>query len=164
LTDRVEKPETAAPAGTSASDWASLLLRLVFGGYMLAHGWPKVVRILEGNFTWVDPLGIGEGASLVGTMVGEFVCPAFVVAGVFTRWACVPVVFTMVVGLVLQHGADPWIVWHDPLQHSGGGLSKEQPILYAAAFLAILVLGPGRFSLDAVLRFRFRRRANAAAA
>lgn len=163
MTDRVNEPETATPVGTPAPDWASLLLRLVFGGYMLAHGWPKVVRILDGNFTWVDPLGIGEPASLVGTAIGEALCPALVVVGLFTRLACVPAILTMVIGLVLQHGSDPWIVWHDPILHTGGGLSKEQPILFAGAFLAILVLGPGRFSLDALMPWA-RRRARVASA
>jgi len=126
-------------------------MRVAFGGYMAAHGWPKVVKLVSGDHAWVDPLGIGESASLAATAFGEFLCPLFVIVGLFTRAATVPVMLTMLVGLLFQHGSDPWILWHDPINNAGGGLSKEQPILYFAAFLTVFLLGPGRISIDAKL-------------
>ena len=48
----------------SATDWASLILRLTFGLLMLSHGIPKMMKLMNGNMEFGDPIGIGVPASL----------------------------------------------------------------------------------------------------
>ncbi len=122
-----------------SSDWAALLMRIAFGGFMaINHGWPKFVTYSEQAATWADPLGVGGPASLALAIFGELVCGVLIVLGLFTRLAVIPAGITMaVVVLIVQ--------WDDPFA------KKELALLFLFAYAAIYWLGSGRYSLDAVL-------------
>lgn len=112
-----------------------LLLRIGFGGIMLTHGIPKLLKMLSGDFSFGDPIGIGEPASLVLAVLGEFLFPILVIVGFKTRLAAIPVIITMAVAAFIIHGADPFG-------------TKEMAILYLIAFTAIALLGAGKYSVD----------------
>lgn len=118
-----------------ALDIGLLLLRAAAGLMLAGHGYGKVRNLLAGDYAFADPIGIGPTASLVLAAVAEFVCALLVIAGLRTRWAALPIVVTMLVALVIVHAADPWG-------------EKELAAVYAAAFLALVFTGGGRFSLD----------------
>ena len=40
-------------------DWALFLLRLIGGGFMLTHGYPKLMKVIGGDFGFADPFGLG---------------------------------------------------------------------------------------------------------
>lgn len=121
-----------------------LVLRVGAGVYMATHGWSKVRMALAGEFDkFGDPLGLGNTVALLGAAGAEFGCALLVAAGLATRWAALPVVFTMAVAAFVVHGADPWTM--------SGGASKEPALLYLIAFLAVALCGGGRFSADALL-------------
>ncbi len=121
-----------------------LILRLGMGGYMLTHGWPKLQKLLSGEFDgFPDPLGVGSTASLVLIVVGEFLCPILVMLGLGTRLAAIPTVIGMCVAAFIVHKNDPWTM--------GGGAAKEPALLYAIPFLALVFTGAGRISLDALI-------------
>ena len=82
-----------------------------------------------------DPIGLGATPSLFLAVIGEFVCPILVIVGFKTRWATVPTIITMPVATFIVHGADPFNV-------------KEKAILFLVTFTTILLLGPGKYSLD----------------
>jgi putative oxidoreductase len=65
----------------------------------------------------------------------EFFCAAFIILGLFTRLAAVPLVIAMSVALIYAHKG----------QFFGDG---EKAAIYLVAFLAILFIGPGKASLD----------------
>ncbi|TVQ30694.1 MAG: DoxX family protein [Phycisphaeraceae bacterium] len=118
-----------------------LILRLGFGGYMITHGWPKFQMLMRREFDqFPDPLGIGNTMSLIGAAGAEFVCAVLVLVGLATRFAAIPIVFTMGVAAFIVHSDDPWTM--------GSGASKEPALLFLTAFLAIALTGPGRISLD----------------
>lgn len=124
-------------------DLAKLILRVGLGVHMVAlHGWGKVVAYSTLLATFPDPLGIGRKYSLMGAIAGEVVCAALVVLGLGTRFAAAGVAFTMGVAAFLQHAPDPW-------------KRRELALVFLAGFLAIALLGGGRYALDALL---FRRR------
>lgn len=128
-----------------------LVLRLGIGGFMASHGWGKLQMLLNNNFEqWQDPIGVGQTASLVLAVFGEFVCPLLVMVGFATRLAAVPVAITMAVAAFVVHGGDPWTM--------GGGASKEPAMLYMIPFLALIFTGPGRFSADALIGRRWSTR------
>lgn len=122
---------------TTQSDLALLILRLVFGGLMfINHGLGKTQRVFSGDLSkFGDPLGLGPETSLVLAAFAEGLCSILVVLGLFTRWATIPLIITMVVAVFVVHIDD--------------SLDKmELGLLYLAAFLTIFLFGPGRYSLD----------------
>jgi putative oxidoreductase len=102
---------------------------------IVGHGWGKLMRIVSWNWEFADPIGIGAIPSLILATFAEFFCSAAVIAGFKTRLAAIPLLITMLVAALVQHGADPFS-------------RKELPLLYAAVFLTIILIGPGRYSLD----------------
>lgn len=120
-----------------------LVVRVGIAGYMTTHGWGKVSKVLSGDFKFADPIGLGEGFSLVMAAGAEFGCALLVLIGLGTRFAAAPVVFTMIVAAFVVHAGDPWTM--------SGGASKEPALIFAAAFLALIFTGAGRFSVDGMI-------------
>ena len=118
-----------------AKNFALLLMRVGFSAGMLTHGWPKLQKIIDGNMSFGDPLGIGEEVSLVLAVIGEFVAPLLVIIGFKTRFAAIPVIITMCVAAFISHGGDPFS-------------KQEKAILYLLGFAAIALLGGGKYSVD----------------
>ena len=116
-------------------DVGLFLLRMGAGALMLTHGFPKLMRILDGNFTFGDPIGIGPVASLILVTFAEFFCSLFVIAGFMTRASLVPLVIAMIVAAFIAHGGDPFG-------------DKELSLFYLVTFTTLFLTGPGKFSLD----------------
>lgn len=116
-------------------DLGLLFLRISSSVLMLTHGLPKFKNLISGNFEFGDPIGIGATPSLFLAVIGEFICPILVIVGFKTRWATVPTILTMLVAVLIVHSTDPFNV-------------KEKAFLFLAAFVSILMLGPGKYSLD----------------
>ncbi len=112
-----------------------LILRLGFGGMMLSHGIPKLLKMFSGNFSFGDPIGIGEPATLVLAVLCEVLFPILIIIGFKTRLAAIPVIITMAVAAFIVHAADPLG-------------SKEMAILYLIAFTVVALLGGGKYSVD----------------
>ncbi len=118
------------------SNLAKLILRLGFGGFMLTHGIPKMMKLFAGGeIQFPDPLGVGATTSLILTVFAEVICAALIVVGFKTKWAAVPLVITMIVAAFIVHGGDPWG-------------KKEFALIYAVGFICIGMLGAGKYSLD----------------
>lgn len=111
------------------------LLRVVPSIFMLTHGYPKFQKLLAGNTEFANPIGIGQAPSLFLAVVSEFICPILIIIGFKTRWATIPAMITMLVAALVVHGSDPFG-------------TKEKALLYFFIFLAIFLLGPGKYSLD----------------
>jgi putative oxidoreductase len=110
-------------------------LRVSSAALIMTHGIPKFQKLLAGDLEFGDPLGIGGAPSLFLAIIGEFICPIFVIIGFKTRWAAVPTVITMAVAAFIVHGADPFGV-------------KEKALLFMVLFITIMLLGPGKYSID----------------
>jgi len=123
------------------TDAGLLILRVGLGGFMaIGHGLGK----LKANpATFPDPIGIGNQLSYYGAVGSELVGGLLLVIGLLTRLAAIPLLFTMLVAALLVHRADPIFL--------GGGAAKEPALIYALGYAAVLLLGPGRWSLDHVL-------------
>ena len=117
---------------------ALFILRLAGGALMLTHGWGKMMTLFSGDpIQFADPIGIGQTASLILAVFAEVVCAVLLIAGLFTRYAAIPLIITMLVAALIIHGSDP----------IG---DKELALLYLAIFVAIAILGGGKYSLDAL--------------
>lgn len=121
---------------TLLNDIAFLIIRLGAGGMMLTHGIPKINRLFgEGPVKFADPFGMGPEVSLGLAIFAEVICAGLVMAGFKTRLASIPLILTMLTAAFYAH-------WDDPFGE------KELPLLYFLVFLALLVFGSGKFSLD----------------
>lgn len=117
------------------NDAALLLLRVGFSGMMLTHGIPKISMLFESPIKFANPIGVGETASLILALIGEFVAPILVLIGFKTKLATVPVIITMAVAAFLVHASDPFAV-------------KEKALLYLVGFIVIFLTGAGKYSVD----------------
>lgn len=122
-------------ANTLKHDLGLALLRIVPSALLLTHGIPKFQKLITGDFEFADPIGIGATPTLFLAVLGEFLCPILIILGFKTRWAAIVPALVMVVAAFIVHSADPFGV-------------KEKALLFLGFFVAIFLLGPGKFSLD----------------
>ena len=133
-----------------------LILRLGLGGYMLTHGWGKLQMVMAGNFEFADPIGLGPIPSLLMVTFAEFFCALFIIFGIGTRLAAVPLVFAMGVAAFIVHGNDPWTMGAGRELYLAGEAdswaSKQPALMFLSAFLALIFTGPGMLSIDAIIK------------
>jgi putative oxidoreductase len=115
---------------------ALLLIRIVFAGSMLyGHGLSKFYRLIEGNLSFANPIGIGEAPTLVLAVFSEFLAPLFILIGYKTKIFSFFPAATMFVAAFIVHLSDPFA-------------RKEKAILFLIGFIAIMMMGPGKYSID----------------
>lgn len=114
---------------------ASLLMRIGFSIMLLTHGWGKFNKLISGDFSFADPIGIGETPTLVIAVFAEFISPILIIIGFKTRFATIFPALTMIVAAFIFHADDPW-------------KNQEFPLLYLVGFAGIFLLGGGKYSLD----------------
>lgn len=120
---------------TPTHHFGLLLFRLAFSGMMLAHGVPKFLDVIQGDFSFGDPIGIGSTLSKILVVIAEFVCPLLIIIGYKTRLASIPPVFAMLVAAFVVHANDSFY-------------DKEKALLFAAGFLVIALVGGGKFAVS----------------
>ncbi|OEK02163.1 DoxX family protein [Roseivirga sp. 4D4] len=120
---------------SSAVNFGLLIFRVATSLMMFTHGYPKFQKVLNGNFQFGDPLGIGPEASLILAAFGEFICSILLILGLTTRYALVPLMITMIVALATVHLDDPF-------------RGQEKAFLYLLAYLFLFITGPGKYSMD----------------
>jgi putative oxidoreductase len=130
-----------------ARDWALLLSRVLIGVVMFAHGYQKLIlngigRTTDGFETLSIPLAI-VSASFV--TVVEFVGSVMLAAGALT-----PVVCALM--LVIMSGAAIFVHIPNGIFVADGGWELVGVI--AAGLIAIAATGPGRYSVDHLVRMR----------
>ena len=115
---------------------ALLLIRIVFAGSMLyGHGLSKFYRLIDGNLSFANPIGIGEAPTLVLAVFSEFLAPLFILIGYKTKIFSFFPAATMFVAAFIVHLSDPFA-------------RKEKAILFLIGFIVIMMMGPGKYSID----------------
>lgn len=118
---------------------AMLFLRLVAGTAFIFHGWTKI----QEPFTWLGADAPIPGFFQALAALSEFGGGIAWIIGLLTPLASLGMLTTMSVAVFFHasHG-DPFI---------GHGASYEPALGYAAISFLLLMIGPGRFALDAIL-------------
>ena len=126
----------------SSTDFALLLLRVWLGLSMfLIHGLGKVQNFqqtVSGMAKMGLPAPLGYAAVLT-----ESLFALLLVVGFATRWAALSLVVAMSIAFFHVHKM---------VLEQGNPASGEMAFIYLGGYLAILIAGPGRFSVDAKLR------------
>ena len=119
---------------------AGLLLFRRLAGFALlgVHGWEKIAHYEAEVRSIPDPFGLGGEVNVAIAIFSDVFCALLVMGGLFTRLASLAVMSTTLVGLLFVHINDPW--------HG-----RDVPMVYSIMFLVILLLGPGKYSLDGAL-------------
>ena len=122
-----------------AFNFSMLLLRVFFGVLMVSkHGYGKMIKFDELHTKFYSFLGMGSTFSLVLAIFAEVICASFIILGLFTRLAAVPLIISM---LVVIFGAD-----------AGKSFAEsEMAILFLGAFTTILLCGTGKISVDGLI-------------
>ncbi len=138
------------------SQWAvrlepALLLgiRLLFGYGIAVAGYGKLTHLdrVVGFFSQLGMPWPSLSAPFVGGV--ELVGGLLLCAGLLSRLASIPLLITMVVALLSAHGSELAVIFDDP-----GTFIGASPVPFLGAFAAVLILGPGRWSLDHLLAER----------
>ena len=139
------KKPIRANGSSSGSDLPALLLRLAIGPMLIAHGYNKVFGKggLKGTTGWFDALGLKpahvHARLAAGTEIGA--------GTLITVGAASPLPAAAAIGLMTTAART---------DHKGKGFfvfkgGWEYTAVVAAVATAMAALGPGRFSVDAVL-------------
>lgn len=117
---------------------AMLLLRIGMAGLMLPHGYDKLVKFATYKKDFMNFLGLSPTVSLAMLVFAEFFCAFLLIIGLFSRLATIPLIIAMTVALMEAHKG---------LIFSEG----EHAALYIVGFLVILIVGPGKISVDGAI-------------
>ena len=129
------------------TDAALLVVRLIAGIIMLAHGWQKVTVFGPANFGQ----GLAQSGMPLPIFLGylvtfvELIGGILLIVGLLSRLAAMFLTIELIVAILL-------VKIHVGLiapQSSGAGAELDLALI--AGFLAILLAGPGRLSLDYLL-------------
>ena len=120
---------------TNALNFGLLLLRIGFSAAMVTHGYGKFMKVLAGDLSFGDPIGIGPTASLILCAIAEFITPIFLIVGWKTRWLSLIAAINMLVAFIIAHDGDLFS-------------KKEKSFLFLIAFVVLYFTGPGRYSID----------------
>jgi len=143
------------------TDVALLVLRLAGLFLCFNHGWSKVVGLAGGDHGFADGVAhLGFPAPLVfawAAALSESLGGLLVGLGLLARWAAAFCAFTMAVAAFVQHHALQHLLVALHLRSASeetvkGWGNPEMALLYLAAFLGVALMGPGRASLDYLLR------------
>ena len=140
--------------GTSSglTDLALLIGRLFIGVCFVTHGLGKLGLVgtgsMQGFVQFLESLGVPFAPLQARmAMASEIVGGGLLALGLFTRPACLLLVFTMLVAGRLGHKGAGYLITNDPP-------GAEYTINLAVICAVFALLGPGALSLDQLLFVR----------
>lgn len=116
--------------------WALLILRIVAGVIMMAHGAQKL-------FGWFDGPGLAAVAQQMGPVgypvaIGEFFGGLGIAVGFLSRFSAAANIVIMLGAIALVHGQNGFFL---------GNKGYEYNLALIGMFLPILIAGPGPLSI-----------------
>jgi putative oxidoreductase len=121
-----------------AFNLALFILRVGAGALMIHHGYDKLITFSEKAPNFMHFLGMSSSFSLALVVFAEFFCSIFVMLGLFTGFACIFLMISTFVAVSDAHNYDIW----------GKG---EHASLFFIIYFTILIIGPGKISVDGMM-------------
>jgi putative oxidoreductase len=117
-------------------------VRITTSAFILTHGFPKLLRLSSGQeIKFADPFGLGPVVSLGLVVFAEVGCAIFIILGLGTRLAAIPLIITMSMATFYAHASDPFG-------------TKEKPLLFLLIFIMLFVFGSGKYSIDRLITYK----------
>ncbi len=127
--------------GEYNENFAKLFLRLFVGILFLMHGYAK----LKYGTDFIESVLVKNNLPeylVYGVYIGEVIAPLFVIIGYYTRTFSLIIIVNILFAIYLVHPTEIFSM------NSHGGSSLELQYFYIFTSLLIILLGPGRFSID----------------
>lgn len=131
------------PVSSSSKSIVLLFARIIFGALFLSHGIAKMQLYSEIPYTFPDPIGIGSTLSLWLALFAEILCSLGFILGALFRICLIPMIFTMCIAFFIIHAGDTLA-------------AKELSLMYLTIFALLFITGPGRYSVDGILKRIYR--------
>lgn len=129
----------------ASEDLGKLVLRITLAILILLHGIAKLQHGIDFITGLVTNAGLPTAFSYL-VYVGEVLAPILVLVGLFTRPAALIIAINMIVAIALVHMNELFALTKT------GGWALELQGMFLISAIVISLLGPGRYSLDAMLR------------
>jgi putative oxidoreductase len=131
---------------TNLKDAGIALVRLAVGGVFVAHGAQKLFLYgIPGVAGMLGQMGVPlPMLSAVAVTAAEFLGGLALVAGLFTRWAALPIAFSMLVAALTVHLKGGFFL----------PAGVEYVLTLFAASVGLALMGSGAFSIDRLLERR----------
>jgi putative oxidoreductase len=122
-----------------AFNFALLVQRVITGLLLLiGHGLPKISNFKELSGSFYDPFHIGHRNSLILVILAELFCSMFLVLGLFTRIAAFIIVVNLSVAVFIFNNGQPL-------------KNVELGAIFLTSVFTIMIIGPGRVSVDGMM-------------
>jgi putative oxidoreductase len=125
-----------------------LIIRLVVGITFMGHGAQKLFgwfggHGIKGTGGFFESIGIKPGVTMaILAGLAEFIGGAMFALGLFTPIAALLIAGTMVVAIVKVHGPNGYWITQNGFEYN---------LMLIAVAIGVLLIGPGQYSLDAVI-------------
>jgi len=131
-------------AGSVCNNVALLFFRVAVSTELLvAHGLKKVGVGVSLPEVVPNPLGFPDFFNQAFATTANLIMPLFIIFGLMTRIAALPILAVTLTGYFVLHFNDPILV-------------KDVPFIYSVCFLLIFFTGAGKYSLDNYITDRKR--------
>lgn len=137
--------------GYSYTNLGRLFLRLFVGVMMLSFCISQIAHFYELHEIFPSIIGMSPEASLILMICIEGICSLFIMAGFLTRLMIIPPFIAMfgaeVFLLTRYDGHMPFLLsWQE---------QSYLPVMFLAIFFFLLLVGPGKISVDYFLSLHF---------
>ncbi len=122
----------------STFNFGMLVLRVTLGVLLMSHGYAKLIHFSGLKHSFMNFMGIGSNISLILIIFAEFFCGIFLILGLFTRFACIPIIIAMCVIVFIASDGQIFA-------------QGERGAMYLASAIMILFCGPGKVSVDGMI-------------
>lgn len=124
------------------NDVGRLVLRLVLGFCVLLHGVAKLKGGVDGIAGMLGGSGL-PGFLAYGVYIGEVIAPILVILGLYSRIGAWIIVVNMLFAIGLAHTGELFALGQS------GGWALELQAMFLFTAVAVALIGPGRFAINA---------------